>query len=539
MSRPPPPDRTNVTRWRWRDSGLGSSIFRRRRRRRRSGRENNKPPIWLHFRSSKWFILWIVPVIPFALTERIGIDPSQAQKWTSILLTIYAAALLAGAPICGWWADRSRTRQVPFMFGLLLLAGATLMLALAKTLAVLVVARILQGLSGGVVWTIALAMLADRVGSSEIGAHLGTIVAARSVATIAGPLIGGIVYAKTGYYMVYITAFIFLGADVAFRLFMIEARVAKKWDPSIGHEVSQKESIHQKGSEYSEKASPTSNEERTRTDAQPEKSKVYRSVHRLPPFITMLGSMRLLMALWGCSVLAILFGAFEAVIPLFVHATFHWDSSGAGIVFLAVLIPTFISPGVGWLADKYGSRWLVAGGYLLTTIPLILLRIVSENTMHDKVVFCVLLAFCGGLPMLFEVPVQVEIVLSVEEKMRENPEHYGEQGAYAQAFGLGNVTYALGLIIGPIWGGYVIESAGWGILTLTLGVMCCATAFPAAVWTEGNIFKRKKPNNRGGVEEGKEKVSVSAEGVPATSRSNFAQRPDPDAISVSLSRSAV
>ncbi|OAX84039.1 hypothetical protein ACJ72_01598 [Emergomyces africanus] len=389
--------------------------------------------------------------------------------------------------------------------------GSDLMLALANTLVLLVVARILQGLSGAIVWTIALAILADRVGSQEIGAHLGTIVAARSVATIGAPLIGGIVYAKAGYYMVYITAFIFLGADIVFRLVMIEARVARTWDPSIGIQKTSGNSSA-KGPNGAENGAPKKHEKRHSAGDQLQGSKISRLAHHLPPFITMLSSMRLLMALWGCTVLAILFGALEATIPLFVHATFHWDSFGAGLVILAPLIPTFISPAIGWLADKHGTRSYVAVGYIITMIPLILLRIVTQNTMHDKVVFCALLALCGGCAMLFEVPVQIEIVLSVEEKVRENPTHYGEQGAYAQAFGLGNLTYALGLIIGPLWGGYAVEGAGWGVMTLTLGIMCGASAVPAVIWTEGNIFKRKWGlKNRGEVEEELQEVSAPVE----------------------------
>ncbi|PGH06263.1 hypothetical protein GX51_02460 [Blastomyces parvus] len=454
--------------------------------------------------------IFIVPVIPFALGDRLGLDTQDAQTWTSILLTIYAGGLLIGSPLCGWWADKTKARQVPFMAGLLLLAGATLMFALARTLTLLVIARILQGLSGAVVWTISLALIADRVGSQEIGAHLGAIVAARSIGTISAPLIGGVVYAKVGYYMVYVTAFIFLGADIIFRLVMIEARVAQKWDPSIGPQIV-REDFSPENPEGSEKTHQKEAAARVSTVGHPQESRISRLVHHLPPFITMLSSIRLLVALWGCTVLAILFGAFEATIPLFVHATFHWDSAGAGLVFLAAIIPTFISPAIGWMADKHGTRWYIALGYVLTMIPIILLRIVTQNTLHDKIVFCTLLAFCGGCAMLFEVPVQIEIVLAVEEKMRENPAQYGEQGAYAQAFGLGNLTYAVGLIIGPLWGGYAVEGAGWSVTTLTLGIMCCASAVPAVIWTEGNIFKRKKkPNGRRKVEEARQEVSASA-----------------------------
>ncbi|KAK2785629.1 hypothetical protein FQN53_007562 [Emmonsiellopsis sp. PD_33] len=470
---------------------------------------------------------------------------SIVQEWTSLLLTIFAVALLAGSPICGWWADQTSARQTPFLVGLLLLGGSTLLFALAKTLALLIVARILQGLSGAIVWTVALAMLADRVGTAEIGAHFGTVVAARSIATVAGPLIGGIVYARAGYYMVYITAFIFLGVDVVLRLVMIEAKVARRWDPSIGGLGGQKEAgaatmEKDESVERGNADSTSTPNEPHRSDAQPAKGRLYRFSQHLPPFITMLSSIRLVMALYGCAALAIMLGSFEATVPLFVNSTFNWDSMGAGLVFLAIIIPTFISPLIGWLADKHGTRWYVVAGYILTMVPIILLRVVTQNTMHDKIVFCVLLAFCGAFAMLFEIPVQIEIVMSVEEKMKENPRHYGaEKGAYAQAFAWGNLMYALGLIVGPLWGGYMVEGKGWGVFTLALGVWCGASAVPAAIWTEGSIFKKiakgKVDQAEGGGQE-----DVPAPLTPVVERRGecgpaWDQKEDTDRISISPS----
>ena len=78
---------------------------------------SERPPTLLNYRTSTAFITAtvafaiftdifvygiIVPVIPFALTERAGIPESDIQYWTSILLAIYGAALLVTAPVCGW-----------------------------------------------------------------------------------------------------------------------------------------------------------------------------------------------------------------------------------------------------------------------------------------------------------------------------------------------------------------------------------------------------------------------------------------------------
>jgi len=38
-----------------------------------------------------------VPVLPFALTTRAGVEPKDVQKWTSIFLSVYGAALAIGS----------------------------------------------------------------------------------------------------------------------------------------------------------------------------------------------------------------------------------------------------------------------------------------------------------------------------------------------------------------------------------------------------------------------------------------------------------
>lgn len=132
------------------------------------------PPRGLKWRSHPLFIVFtvgmgaftdlflyglIVPVLPFMLKDRIGLPDDQIQSTTSNLLAVFAAASCIASPIAGILADKfSSTRQVPFLLGLILLLFATTLLALGQSVAILAVARLLQGASGGIVWTIGLAI---------------------------------------------------------------------------------------------------------------------------------------------------------------------------------------------------------------------------------------------------------------------------------------------------------------------------------------------------------------------------------------------
>lgn len=171
----------------------------------------NTPPAFLEVRSSKWLIISTVaaavftdvfyygiavPVLPFALSGRAGIPEDHVQSMISVLLAVYGGALLIGAPICGWVADRLASRRWSFMVGLLALAGSTIFLVVGNSFALIVVGRILQGLSAAVVWVVGLALLQDTVGSESIGQAMGYVGIAMSLAYLLGPLLGGIVFER-------------------------------------------------------------------------------------------------------------------------------------------------------------------------------------------------------------------------------------------------------------------------------------------------------------------------------------------------------
>jgi MFS family permease len=167
------------------------------------------PPAYLEARSSKWLIIStvaaavftdvflygiIVPVLPFALHSRVDVDEKDVQSMTSVLLAVYGGALLIGAPICGWVADRFSSRRWTFMIGLLALAGSTIFLVIGNSLGIIIAGRICQGLSAAVVWVVGLALLQDTVGSEAIGESMGYVGIAMSLAYLLGPLLGGIVF---------------------------------------------------------------------------------------------------------------------------------------------------------------------------------------------------------------------------------------------------------------------------------------------------------------------------------------------------------
>jgi MFS family permease len=458
------------------------------------------PPYLLHVRSSRLFILtticiavatdtflygMIVPVIPFALSSRAGVAPSSVQSYTSILLAVYGAALLVCAPFAGFYADRSSSRRLPLLGGLLALAGATLMLCLARTVSLLVVGRLLQGASAAVVWTVGLALLVDTVGQAEIGTVLGWTSISMSVSILSAPLLGGVVYQKAGYYPVYYMAFGLIALDILLRLLLVEKKIARQWLPEEFPELDEPGSDPEKTAV--EKPGEVAPEVLNTLALTSEQPPLARPLSKYPPVFTLLKSRRLLAALWGCIVQMTCMTAFDGVIPLFVKETFHWNSTGAGLIFLAVIIPTFASPVVGWASDKYGPRWLTVAGFTLAIPFWVLLRFVTHDSQGQKVLFCALLSLIGIALTLAMPPLMAEITYVVEAKERESPGRFGKTGAYAQAYGLFVTALAAGTLVGPVWAGYVRTDAGWGTMSWSLGLFGLSAAVPCLIWTGGLV----------------------------------------------------
>lgn len=117
----------------------------------------------------------VVPILPYMLQDRVGLPENQVQSHVSGLLAAYAGASVLFSPIAGYLADKTSTRQAPFLLGLTALLLATILLMVGDNVATLAIARILQGISAAFVWTIGLALALETVGPENLGKTIGSV----------------------------------------------------------------------------------------------------------------------------------------------------------------------------------------------------------------------------------------------------------------------------------------------------------------------------------------------------------------------------
>ncbi|KAB2581390.1 putative MFS-type transporter [Lasiodiplodia theobromae] len=462
------------------------------------------PPTGLRWRSSRWFIVstvgmgiftdmvlycLIVPVLPFMLQDRIHLPADQIQSQVSNLLAVYAAASVVSSPITGLLADRWTSRQMPFLLGLSSLLIATFLLALGQTIAALVVARALQGLSAAVVWVVGLALLVETVGSDNMGAVIGSIYSLMTVGGLISPVLGGILYRETGYTGVFGISVAIVLIDFIMRLLVIERKVAMQYEQQ---ETSTAKLPYGPGSISRETAPFPFNDTNENTPLlgrqHPKPDPRYRLsakhlskksfLARHVPILVLLPNPRLLTSLLVGFVQALLFGTFDSTIPVAAKENYGFNSLRAGLLFLSLgSFDLFMGPLAGWAVDRFSPRVVAVVGYAWLTPVLSLFQLLAvPGGGHEIAVYCVLLSLCGIGIAIVNAPSLVEAGLVVDRFHEANPELFGARGPHAQLYGLNSMIWNLGLAVGPLVAGWLKTWLGYGNMMAVMAAVCGVTA---------------------------------------------------------------
>lgn len=103
------------------------------------------------------------------------------------------------------------------------------LLTIAHSIALYLVARILQGASAALVNVAAFSLVTDTVTKADLGYMFGYIEVGLTLGFASGPLVGGIVYHAAGYYAVCGIAFALIAIDLVLRFALIEKKTAAFW----------------------------------------------------------------------------------------------------------------------------------------------------------------------------------------------------------------------------------------------------------------------------------------------------------------------
>jgi MFS family permease len=458
----------------------------------------SSPPLGLRWRASTLFIIatvavaiftdlflygLIVPVLPFLLRDRISVPEDAVQSYSSGLLAAYAGASVLFSLPAGYIADRTPSRRVPFLSGIAALFAATLLLSLGQSIAVLVVARVFQGMSGAVVWTVGLAMVMDTVGVENLGKVMGTIFSIVSVGELAAPVLGGVLYEKTGFLGVFGLSAGVLTLDFIMRLLVVEKKVAGQYEDPKQDIADDNNNDDPENAEPSEESALLPKSEAESYTIPPNQNRLIRTL----PILYCLTSPRLLTAFLLAFMHALILGTFDATVPTEAESLFNFSSLKSGLLFIALDIPYLIvGPLAGWTVDKYGPKPASVFGFGYLAPVLILLRLPHAGGGKEQIIlYCALLSLCGVGMGVIGSPSIVEASNVVQKFDKANGDFFGKNGPYAQLYGLNSLVFSSGLTIGPILSGTLRNSIGYGNMSLVVAALSAMTAVLSFIYIGG------------------------------------------------------
>ena len=306
-------------------------------------------------------------------------------------------------------------------------------------------------------------------------------------------MVGGVVYKKSGYGGVFGLGFAILALDFIMRLLLIEKKVAARY--GYAEEEDQTEGREERDGNAENEAEETEQdplirkEETDNYKIPPNQPKILRSV----PILYCLKDPRLLTALLVAFVQATLLATFDATVPTIASEYFGFDSLKAGLLFIALILPYLIlGPIAGWMVDRYGPKPAAVFGYGYLVPFLILLRLVRPGGTHQIVIYCVILAFCGVGFAGIGAPSIVEAAYVVSKYDEANGDFFGQNGPYAQLYGINSMVFSAGLTLGPLISGGLKDAVGYGNMNLFVAALCLITAILSFIYIGGTPKMLKK-----------------------------------------------
>ena len=361
----------------------------------------------------------VIPILP-AYSTTLGAD----ELTIGVIFGAFSIALLLFSIPFGILSDHVGRRPL-MVAGMFLLALTNLVFILSDNLYLLIIARVVQGISGAATWSAGLALIADTFDASERGSKLGMAMAIMSAGTLAGPVVGGVIYDLLGYRMTFILpSLLTLLLGSMFLLTAVPPR-----------------SPGEKGD--------------------------YVKLLKKAPVAFIVCSIAVVVG-------ALTFGILEPFMPLYLFQRFSATPTLIGLAFGAMsLLNMVTAPVAGNLYDRFGGRGLLASGMILSG------AIIALTMLMPSMVLTILAFALVGITISMALTPMLPLLTDL----------FGGAEGSSQGFlyGIYNTLFSLGLTIGPFLGGALITNFSLPVTVFGQSVLLALTGILVFVVLRGSV----------------------------------------------------
>ncbi|KAE8324713.1 major facilitator superfamily domain-containing protein [Aspergillus sergii] len=424
---------------------------------------------------------FMVPLLPYIFEQRLKVPASRVQAYTSIFLTEGALVAIITSPLIGHVADRAKSKKA-LLLGLLMLTLASVCgLAVTKSLAGIFIGRFFQCFTSNGLWIVGVATMVESVGSEHMGKIAGLTSTLTAAGTCAGPVLAGFLFGLGGYWPSWLGPAVFLVVDILMRVLLIDR--------------------------------PKAPQEAQRSDDEPEVTENSRLLDALPisveeeqgwRFYTRLFRQpRFTTGIICYSVYALYIASFQTTIPLHSWETFKWGVFPVGLLLAAVQGPGMVlAPLIGYWKDRRGSRIPTTIAFFSMAPFLVLSGAAGDERFSwftggnkGKIIYTCSLVMTGCLMSLLSGVGAMEATEAVDKLEESHPGIFGKYGGYSRAVAITSMSWTMGLLLGPILAGFMVERFAYFELQCVLATISIACGIGAALYlsstpasevTEGN-----------------------------------------------------
>ena len=323
-----------------------------------------------------------------------------------VLLSIYAFALLIFTPFFGTLSDKIG-RKVPILLGLFFFAFSTFLFAIGKNMPMLILARFIQGVAASSIWSAAFALLADIFPSKVRGVAIGLVLTLIEIGSLFGAPLSGWFLEIGGYKLPFF--FTMWLSIICFLFGLILLR-----DPLI-----------------------IKNSKVTFLDFLKKNNVIFMSI------IVFIANSTLYLL--------------EPVLPLFLTDKFKISPIMIGILFgVTTLAYAIVTPFLGFLTEKISVFKLITLGmiFLSFSIPFI---VMVKNIWQE---------FFAMFALGISVSISSSPALYSLSKVADTD----GVNSYGAAYGVFNMFHAIGMIVGPLLGGFLMDFIPFSSVIMGLSV---------------------------------------------------------------------